>query len=152
MADEKGEEIKPIKPEEHRQLWQGTVVTPAGSAFRVKKCDLIEFLLLFISEKEVEEIMAMQLDKRIEQIKNLRAQGKEDEIMRKLCLQNVLEPKIVYDEAGPGELSYQELHPMERRYIMNYALSLPRFFRGHRPKQSRKPRRRDRPKVREAAK
>jgi hypothetical protein len=125
------EETQPITPEEHRKLWQGVVLTPAGTAFEVRRCDLIEFLLLFVTEEEVEEIITLNTEKRIEQIKKLRAEGKEDEVMKRVCLQNVVKPQIVEGEAGPGQLSYDELHPLERRYIMTYALSLPRFFRAN---------------------
>jgi len=145
------EEPKPITPEEHRKLWQGVVITPAGTVFEVRKCDLIEFLLLFVTEEEVEEIMAMNTEKRIEQIKKLRSEGKEDEVMKRVCLQNVVKPQIVEGKAGKGQLSYEELHPLERRYIMSYALSLPQFFRGPRGKPSRKPRRRNRSKISETA-
>ena len=131
-------EPQPITPEEHRKLWQGIVTTPAGTSFEVRRCDLIEFLMLFVTEEEVEEIMAMKTKQRMERIKKLQAEGKEDEVMKKVCLQNVVKPKIVEGNPKKGELSYDELHPLERRYIMGAVLSLPTFFRDHRRKPNRR--------------
>lgn len=114
----------PTKPDDYRKKWEPILEkTPSGLTVLMGWLDPLEYLLLYVDDEKVAEYERNLAASNKELTKEAKQKIEEDEVKAQIKLLSTIikDPKIVDGKAGPGELSFQEIRPVDRRFLLRKA-------------------------------